>query len=107
MIFRFRKHNFRELVQRQMVLFREENHDTITQAIVKLEKYDAEPDPAVAGEHYQQFDDLSEDIEDFLQDMCDQYALTINDELEAAYRREFRRQSQKEFSRILPRRGAD
>jgi hypothetical protein len=82
------RRRFGELINRQLELFLEEHGELVEQCREALRGYDAaERDDA--GEHYERFGDLQEDVNDALHDLRDEYAATLDERTAERYAAEF------------------
>lgn len=97
------RRQFRDVVSRQLRLFAQEHGDVAEQARRALAAYDAEADPHAAVDSYAAYEDLSEDVEEHLYDMCDAFALSLEGASERRYRREFDRQAKRTYGDVIPR----
>lgn len=98
-----RRRRFRDVVRRQLALFEREHGDLVDEARVALADYHASPEEIEALEHYQRHDDLSEDVEHALFEMCDAFGATLGPPQRRAYRREFDHQARRRFRDVVPR----
>jgi hypothetical protein len=98
-----RRHNFREVVDRQLAIFAADHTALVDQARAALASYHAHSDLRDAQEHYQEHDELAEEVEELLDDMYRNFARTLEPKSERAYRRQFARRARAEYGDLLPR----
>lgn len=101
------RRRYRDLVQRQLRLFAQENGALVKTARSKLSRYYETSDPKGAQEHYANYDDLSEDIEVFLFDMCERFSATMDPQHRRHYIDEFNRQARGTYKDIIALRRFD
>ncbi|MCW2921412.1 MAG: hypothetical protein JWL76_1286 [Thermoleophilia bacterium] len=99
----FRRHAFREVVERQLVIFAQDHTALVDQARAALASYHAQPDVRAAQEQYQEHDELAEEVEDLLDDMYRHFAATLEPSAEKAYRRQFAKRAKATYGDLLPR----
>lgn len=99
----FRSHNFREVVDRQLLIFSQDHSELVDQARVALHSYQSQPDTRTAQEHYGEHDELAEEVEDLLDDMYRHFAATLEPAAAKAYRKEFARRAKSVYGDLLPR----
>lgn len=99
----FDRRRFRDVVQRQLALFADEHAELAAQAREALRQYSAARDEVDGQLAYARYDDLAEDVEELLYDMCERFGATLDDRLTAAYVREFDRQARRAYGDLLPR----
>ena len=92
---------FRDLVRRQIALFASEHTDKVLSARAALRAYDDERDPQAALERYADHDDLSEDVELILTDMCERYASTLEPRMAKRYVKVFTKEARKVYGDLL------
>ena len=97
------RRKFRDLVRRQIALFQTDHVELITRAREARRQYARTADPNEAHEHYITHDDLSEDVEEHLYDMCERYAANIDPARVDYYIAEFNRQAWRQFRDLIPR----
>jgi hypothetical protein len=90
------RRRFGDLVDRQLALFVEEHADLLRDCDDALRAYNA-ADRDDAGEHYERFGDLQEEVNDALEDIRDRYTATLDDSLAERYTAEFDRAAAKRF----------
>jgi len=103
MIWPFGKRRFQEVVSRQLTLFASDRAELVTRARTALQEYDASPDPTLAQMLYAEYDDLAEDVELRLYEMCEYLLDTIEDPFRTEYLREFDRQARRAYGDLIPR----
>lgn len=101
------RRRFRDVVRRQLLLFAEDNSQLVSTARTSLKAYHGESNPEDAQEHYAAYDDVSEDIEEFLFEMCERYSRTIDPEKKRHYVDEFHRQARGAYKDIIAHRHMD
>lgn len=102
-----KRRRFRDVVRRQLSLFAEGHGDLVEEARAALASYHASPDPVEAQAHYGRYDDLAEDVEEALYDMCDRFAESLGDDVRVHYVAEFDRQARRCYGDLIPRLGFD
>ena len=90
---------FGELIDRQLDLFSEEHSELIAECDDALRRYDA-ADRDEAGERYERFGDLQEEVNEALEDLRDGYAATLDEQLAKRYVAEFDRTTARRFRGI-------
>lgn len=103
MIWPFRRRRFRDVVRRQLALFATEHDDVVQGARTALRDYHAAPEPSEAQERYAEYDDLAEDVETLLYEMCERLAASMEEDARPEYVREFDRQARSTYGDLLPR----
>lgn len=98
-----RRRQFRDLVQTQLALFDAEHAELVQRARAERSRYDATHDPQEALERYAAHDDLSDDVETLLYEMCERYAATIDEPRQRTYVAEFDRQARRRYGDLIPR----
>ena len=93
------RRRFGDLVDRQLALFVEEHADLLRDCDDALRAYNA-ADRDEAGEHYERFGDLQEEVNETLEDIRDRYGATLDDSLADRYAAEFDRAAAKRFRGI-------
>jgi hypothetical protein len=101
------RRRFRDVVRRQLAMFHEEEQQLVTEARRELRAYHDSRDPAEAQAHYARYDDLCEDAEDFLVEMRDSMAASMDADRSRHYRAEFDRQARSRYGDIISRLGFD
>lgn len=96
------RRQFRDVVRRQLALFEQEHHAVIDQARSALRGYHEEADPHLAQLAYAEHDDVSEDIEIALNEMCMTYASRLDAAATHRYLREFDRQARDAYRDLVP-----
>ncbi|MBC7644453.1 MAG: hypothetical protein H7123_04945 [Thermoleophilia bacterium] len=92
---------FRDLVLRQIALFASEHSDKVLSARAALRAYDDDRDPTTALERYADHDDLAEDVELILTDMCERYASTLEPRMAKRYVKVFTKEARKVYGDLL------
>ena len=95
------RRRFRELARRQLAIFAEEHSAKVTEARAALRAYDDERDPQEALQRYADHDDLSEDVELILTEMCERYAATLDQRMARRYVKVFTREARKVYGDLL------
>lgn len=98
-----RRRRFKDLVRRQLSLFDAEHGALVAQARAALRHAGGATDPHDELERFARFEDLSEDLQDQLETMCDSYAATLEEDVAARYLHEFERQAKSAYSDVVPR----
>lgn len=98
-----RRRRFKDLVRRQLSLFEAEHGALVQQARVALRHSGEATDTRDELERFAAFEDLSEDVQDHLETMCDSYASTLGEDVEPRYIREFERQAKAAYGDVVPR----
>ena len=99
----FRRHAFREVVDRQLAIFAHDHTALVDQARAALASYHAQPDVREAQEQYQEHDELAEEVEELLDDMYRHFAATLEPAAERAYRKQFAKRAKAAYGDLLPR----
>ena len=99
----FRRHNFREVVDRQLSIFAQDHTALVDQARAALRNYHAQPDAVHAQEHYGDHDELAEEVEEHLDDMYRNFASKLEPSAAKAYRKQFARRAKATYGDLLPR----
>lgn len=99
----FRRHAFREVVDRQLAIFAADHGELVDEARAALAGYHAQPDVRAAQEQYQEHDELAEQVEELLDDMYRNFARTLEPGAAKAYRRQFARRAKATYGDLLPR----
>lgn len=86
----FRRDRFRELVERQLDLFAEDEADLLAEADAKLRVYDA-AERDEAEEAFGDYQLVLAAIGDALEELRDTYARTLDEDAREAYERSFDR----------------
>jgi hypothetical protein len=94
-----RRRRFGEVIERQFALFSEEHDDLLAACGEALRRYDTAGRDE-AGEHYERFGDLQEEVNEELEDLRDRYAAALDDRLADRYVAEFDRAAAKRFRGI-------
>lgn len=90
------RRRFGDVIDRQLALFAEERAELLEECDEALRQYDA-ADRDEAGEHYERFGDLQEEVNEALEDIRARYAATLDDRLADRYLAEFDRAAAKRF----------
>jgi hypothetical protein len=98
-----RRRKFRELVARQLSLFEADHGVDVARAREARAEAGRATDTHDELEHYARFEDLSEDIQDALEDMCEHYGRSLEAQVVADYVREFERQAKAAYGDVVPR----
>jgi hypothetical protein len=93
------RRRFADLIDGQLALFAEEHAELLRECDEALRAYDAAGRDA-AGEHYERFGDLQEEVNEALEEARDVYAATLDDRLAGRYVAEFDRAAARRFRRI-------
>ena len=93
------RRRFGDLVDRQLDLFMEEHAELVAECDAALREYDS-ADRDEAGEHYERFGDLQEEINEHLEDIRDRYASTLDERMAERYVADFDRAAAKRFRGI-------
>jgi hypothetical protein len=83
-------------------MFQDEHGDLVSRGRASLRAYHDESDPDLALERYAEYDDLSEDVEEHLYDMCVHFAGTLESHMRRRYVREFDRQARRAYGDLIP-----
>jgi hypothetical protein len=87
---------FADIIRRQLDLAAQENAELMTSCQAALRAYD-QADREDAGEYYERFGDLQEELMDALEGIRDGYAATLDDATGEGYAAEFDRAAAKRF----------
>lgn len=98
-----RQKQFRDLVDRQLHIFAINHDDLIKKARAALANYHAHQDLREAQDHYQEHDELAEEVEELLDAMYRNFARTLDPEYTGAYRKQFAKRAKAKYSDLLPR----
>ena len=92
----FRRRRFGDLINRQLVLFVEENGELVRECEAALARYDA-ADRDVAEDAYGDYLDLVETGTEILADMRDRFGQTLGEDDAEQYEAEFNREVAKKL----------
>lgn len=98
------KRQYADIVARQLAMFDQEQAYLLGQTDQALRQYHAASDEGESLEHYGSYDDLSEDLEDLLEDTCRRYADTMAPGERGKYIRQFERAALRRYGELLSRR---
>jgi DNA anti-recombination protein RmuC len=93
------RNRFGDVISRQLDLFAEQHRDLIDECQRALRRY-SEADREEAGEHYERFGDLQEEVMETLQELRDRYAATLDERTVDRYASEFDREAARRFRGI-------
>lgn len=92
-----------EVVDRQLAIFAQDHSDLVEQARAALANYHAHADVREAQEHYQEHDELAEQVEELLDDMYRNFSRTLEPKAAKAYRKQFAKRAKSAYGDLLPR----
>lgn len=99
----FHRSGFRDVVDRQLAIFAADHGELVGQARSALAGYHAQPDARDALELYGRHDELSEQVEELLDEMYRNFAATLDPAAAGRYRRQFAKRARTVYGDLLPR----